>query len=127
MYLQSKPAELLSPRNERSTAKLAYFAPFAVEYGLGSQNVTGDYLSRNPPSTSPSIIRISDLCVGMGTVLRALWHLLPTRYPIQVDYIAVEIEEHARKVVQRVFAEVNLDRPRLFCCGSCYLHDFVVQ
>eukprot|EP00963_Diacronema_lutheri_P008128 scaffold705_cov402-Pavlova_lutheri.AAC.1 len=50
----------------------------------------------------------------MGTVLRALWHLIPAGYPIQVDYIAVEIEEHARKVIQRVFAEVNLDRPGLF-------------
>ena len=114
MYLQSKSAEQLSPRDQRWAAKLAYFAPFAVEYRPRSQNVTAHYLSRNPPGTSPPIIRILDLCAGMGTVLRALWHLLPTGYPIQVDYIAVEIEEHARKVIQRVFAEVNLDRPGLF-------------
>eukprot|EP00963_Diacronema_lutheri_P006920 scaffold617_cov400-Pavlova_lutheri.AAC.4 len=111
---KASPQNNSVPGDQRWTAKLAYFAPFAVEYRPGSQNITADYLSLNPPSTRPPIIRILDLCAGMGTVLRALWHLIPTGYPTQVDYIAVEIEEHARKVIQRVFAEVNLDRPGLF-------------
>ena len=115
MYLQTKSAEQLSPRDQRWVAKLAYFAPFAVEYRPGPENVTADYLSRHGLAPAPRIIRILDLCAGMGTVLRALWHLLPPGAPIQIDYIAVELQEDARQVIQRVFADIHLDRPGLFC------------
>ena len=115
MYLQSKSAEQLSPRDQRWVAKLAYFAPFAVEYRPGPDNIAADYLSRHGLGPGKRTIRILDLCAGMGTVLRALWHLLPVGSSLQVDYIAVELEEDARQVIQRVFADVHLDRPGLFC------------
>ena len=114
MYLQTKSAEQLSPRDQRWVSKLAYFAPFAVEYRPGPENIAADYLSRQGLGTGYPVIRILDLCAGMGTVVRALWHLLPAGSPIQIDYIAVEIEEDARQVIQRVFADVHLDRPGLF-------------
>ena len=114
MYLQTKSAEQLSPRDQRWAAKLAYFAPFAVEYRPGAQNLTADYLSRNLSESESRVVTILDLCAGAGTVLRALWHLIPAGYPVRIDYIAVEIQDYARKVIQRIFADVSLDRPGLF-------------
>ena len=113
-YLQTKSSEQLSPRDQRWVAKLAYFAPFQVEYRPGPENITADYLSRQGTTIGNPVICILDLCAGMGTVLRALWHLLPTTCPIQVDYIAVEMDPSARSVIRRVFADVNLDRPGMF-------------
>eukprot|EP00963_Diacronema_lutheri_P005773 scaffold457_cov441-Pavlova_lutheri.AAC.1 len=67
MYLQTKSAEQLSPRDQRWVAKLAYFAPFAVEYRPGPENIAADYLSRQGLGTGYPLIRILDLCAGMGT------------------------------------------------------------
>ena len=50
----------------------------------------------------------------MGTVLRALWHLIPPGATLQIDYIAVELDPEARQVIQRVFADISLDLPGLF-------------
>eukprot|EP00963_Diacronema_lutheri_P006247 scaffold538_cov413-Pavlova_lutheri.AAC.2 len=91
MYLQSKSAKQLIPRDERWVAKLAYFAPFAAEYRPGPDNIAADYLSLHSLGPGNQTIRILDWCAGMGIVLRALWHLLPVGSPIQVDYIGVEL------------------------------------
>lgn len=127
MFLQNKSAEQLSPRDQRWTAKLAYFAPFTIEYRSGKTNLTAGYLSRQGLGPDPPTIRILDLCAGMGTVLRALWHLCSVGSPIQIDYIAVEIDDSARRVLQRVFADVNLDRPGLFCWTDIFRYGNDVQ
>eukprot|EP00963_Diacronema_lutheri_P000606 scaffold34_cov337-Pavlova_lutheri.AAC.1 len=90
MYLQSKSSEQLSPRDQRWIAKLSYFAPFEVHYRPGPENITADYLSRQSSQDRQPIVRILD-----------------------IDYIAVEIDHDARQVIQRVFANVSLDRPGL--------------
>eukprot|EP00963_Diacronema_lutheri_P009799 scaffold920_cov430-Pavlova_lutheri.AAC.1 len=46
-FLNTKATEQLSPREMRWVEKLAYFAPFTVEYRPGSENIVPDYLSRH--------------------------------------------------------------------------------
>jgi len=113
-YLQTKSLEQLSPRDQQWVAKLAYFAPFQVAYRPGPEKIRADYLSRQGTTNDSPVTCILDLCAGTGTVLRALWNLLPASCPIQVDYIAVEMDPNVRSVIRRVFADVNLDRPGMF-------------
>eukprot|EP00963_Diacronema_lutheri_P010888 scaffold1224_cov358-Pavlova_lutheri.AAC.2 len=46
-FIGTKATEQLSPREMRWIEKLAYFAPFKVEYRPGKENVGPDYLSRH--------------------------------------------------------------------------------
>ena len=114
-FLNTKSTEQLSPREMRWIEKLAYFAPFTVEYRPGSENTGADYLSRHSAKVdSGSVCCILDLCAGMGTTLRALEIALPPSADITIDYIAVERDPDCRSVIQRVFNQVRLARPGLF-------------
>eukprot|EP00963_Diacronema_lutheri_P005014 scaffold369_cov425-Pavlova_lutheri.AAC.3 len=114
-FLNTKSTEQLSPREMRWIEKLAYFAPFTVEYRPGSENTGADYLSRHSAKVdSGSVYCILDLCAGMGTTLRALEIALPPSTDITIDYIAVERDLDCRSVIQRVFNQVRLARPGLF-------------
>ena len=114
-FIGTKATEQLSPREMRWIEKLAYFAPFKVEYRPGTQNVGPDYLSRHSAKVNDTdTYCILDLCAGMGTTLRALEHAIPESSNITLDYIAVEENEDCRSVIARVFHQVRLARPGLF-------------
>ena len=114
-FLNTKATEQLSPREMRWIEKLAYFAPFTVEYRPGSHNTGADYLSRHSAKvTSGPTYCILDLCAGMGTTIRALEMVIPQGAECVIDYIAVEKNQDCRNVIQRVFNQVRLARPGLF-------------
>ena len=109
-------------------SKTCILRPFPLGILPRSKDITTDCLSRHGTTSGNLVICILDLCAGMGIVLRALWHLLPTTCPIQVDYIAVEMDPSASSVIRRVFADVNLGRPGMFLetdrfrCGNDVHH-----
>ena len=114
-FLSSKATEQLSPREMRWIEKLAYFAPFTIEYRPGSENIGPDYLSRHSAKVQDTnTLCILDLCAGMGTTLRALELVIPTTSDVVLDYIAVELDADCRNVLSRVFNQVRLSRPGLF-------------
>ena len=116
-YLTTKSVQQLSPRDARWIEKLAYYAPFSVEYRPGKENVGADYFSRHPVNDAAVPIRtmtILDLCAGMGTTLRALELAIPEDAALTINYIAVEQDPDCRAVIQRVFNSVHLARPGLF-------------
>ena len=116
-YLVSKSVQQLSPRDSRWIDKLAYFAPFKVEFRPGKQNVAADYFSRHPVTNSAApyrTIHILDLCAGMGTTLRAIEQAIPIDAEVIINYVAVENDPDCAAVIQRVFNSVHLSRPGLF-------------
>ena len=114
-FIGTKATEQLSPREMRWIEKLAYFAPFKVEYRPGTENIGPDYLSRHSAKVNDTdTYCILDLCAGMGTTLRALEYAIPESANITLDYIAVEQDEDCRSVIARVFHQVRLARPGLF-------------
>ena len=95
--------------------KLAYFAPFKVEYRPGTENIGPDYLSRHSAKVNDTdTYCILDPCAVMGTTLRALEYAIPESSSIALDYIAVEQVEDCRNVIARVFHQVRLARLGLF-------------
>ena len=116
-YLTTKSVQQLSPRDSRWIEKLAYYAPFKVEFRPGTQNVAADYFSRHPVDSSAKpahTITVLDLCAGMGTALRALEHAIPETAELTINYIAVEQDPDCAAIIQRVFNSVHLARPGLF-------------
>jgi len=114
-FIGTKATEQLSPREMRWIEKLAYYAPFTIEYRPGKENVGPDYLSRHSAQISEGdTYCILDLCAGMGTTLRALELVIPETAPVTIDYIAVEKDADCRSVISRVFHQVRLARPGLF-------------
>eukprot|EP00963_Diacronema_lutheri_P000518 scaffold27_cov394-Pavlova_lutheri.AAC.1 len=114
-FIGTKATEQLSPREMRWVEKLAYFAPFMIEYKPGKENVGPDYLSRHSAKVSDGeTYCIIDLCAGMGTTLRALELVIPKAAHITIDYIAAEKDKDCRSVISRMFHQVRLARPGLF-------------
>lgn len=116
-YLASKSVQQLSPRDARWIEKLAYYAPFKVEYRPGKHNVGADYFSRHPVNGQAVPLRtltVLHLCAGMGTTLRAIEKVIPTDSEVVINYIAVEQDDDCRLVTQRVFNLVYLAKPGLF-------------
>eukprot|EP00963_Diacronema_lutheri_P002189 scaffold145_cov452-Pavlova_lutheri.AAC.2 len=119
-FIGTKATEQLSPREMRWVERLAYFAPFTIEYRPGKENVGPDYLSRHSAKVSDGeTYCILDLCAGMGTTLRALELVIPEAAHITIDYIAVEKDKDCRSVISRVFHQVcGACAPTSFSCGA---------